>query len=171
MTDNEVHEALVAWISGLTGVTVIKAHQSGPAPALPYIMINHTGTVDVRDHAAYVDYTDTGAPIDPEDEASKTKIRADVEIETEWRFSVHAYGAIPPDILRPLKSAAKLAQINEPLLPGLHIHEAGIINNVPDWINDAWEPRAQMPIYVRGVTTEGFVVDTIDDTSFNVSRA
>ena len=56
-------------------------------------------------------------------------------------------------------------------MPGLHIHEAGIINNVPDWINDAWEPRAQMPIYVRGVTTEGFVVDTIDDTSFNVSRA
>lgn len=167
MTDNEVHEVLVAWVAGLTGVTVIKAHQSGPSPALPYIMINHTGTVDVRDHAAYVDYTDTGVPNDQ----GENEIRADVEIETEWRFSVHAYGGNPPDILRPLKSAAKLAQINEPLLPGLHIHEAGIINNVPDWINDAWEPRAQMPIYVRGVTTEGFVVDTIDDASLNVSRA
>jgi hypothetical protein len=37
---NELYTGLVAYINALTGVTVIRANQSAPAPAPPYITIN-----------------------------------------------------------------------------------------------------------------------------------
>ena len=37
-------------------------------------------------------------------------------------------------------------------------------------VNEKWEERAQCDIFLHGVTRDGFVIDTIDDTSINVER-
>jgi hypothetical protein len=166
MTDNEVHGTLVQWVAAITGKTTIKAHQSGPAPTLPYVMVNFTGSNQVRDHEQTVEYTDTGVP----NTSGKNKISAAPVIEMEWRFSVHAYGPTPTDILRPIVSAAKLSQVMEPMYPGLVIHEVSRIRSVPDWIDSQWEPRAQIDIMVHGLTRDGFIIDTIDQYSLDIQR-
>lgn len=167
MTDDQVHSAVVRWIASTAVVVAIKSHQSGQSPALPYAMVNMTGTAAVREHEQGVEYTDTGVP----NISGENKISAAPVIETEWRFSVHAYGANPTGVLRPVVSAAKLSQIMEPMFPGLVVHEISQIRNVPDWIDSRWEPRAQMDLIIRGLTRDGFVIDVIDETTFNIERA
>jgi hypothetical protein len=159
MTDDEIHSALVRWLHGITGLVVIKAHQSGPSPALPYIMVNLTGSVAIREWSQAVEYE--------EDTAGVT---ATPPIETEWRFSVHAYGSNPTGILRPVRAAAQLAQKNEALFPALVIHECSQVRNVPDWINEAWEPRGQMDIHLRGLARDGFLIDVIEQAPFDFNR-
>ena len=154
MTDDQVVTALVAWLAAHTGVAVIRTHESGVAPALPYVAINLTGTAEVREHAAEIEYADVA-----------TNVVARPVIETEWRFSVHAYGESPTDLLRPIRSAVQLAQRLEPMMPTLVIHEVSQVRDVPDWINNAWRPRAQIDIFVRGLTRDGFVNDVIEQTS------
>src|ERR1044072_6334811 len=108
MTDDDVHTALVRWLGGLTGLTVIKSHQGGPMPALPYIMVNFTGMVPVRQHAMDREFTEaTGA------------ITEHVTIESEWGFSLHSYGTNPTSMLRPIVTAYEVAQRQEPLLPSV----------------------------------------------------
>ena len=159
MTDDDVHSALVRWLKALTGLTTIKTYQSGPAPSGSYIAVNLTGTAQVREWAQATEYE--------EDTAGVT---ATPPVETEWRFSVHAYGPNPTGILRPVRSAAQLAQKNEALFPALVIHECSQVRNVPDWINEAWEPRAQMDIYLRGLARDGFLIDVIEEAPFDFNR-
>ncbi|MDO9417033.1 phage neck terminator protein [Pararhizobium sp.] len=166
MTNDEVHSAIVRWIASVANVETIKDHQGIKRPSAPYIMVNYTGSSEVREHAQNVEFTDTGLP----NSEGKTQISAAPVIEVEWRFSVHAYGPGPTDRLRPIVSAVKLSQVIEPLLPALVIHELSQIRNVPDMIENAWEPRAQMDIFVRGLTRDGFVVDTIDVAPFTISK-
>lgn len=165
MTNDQVHTALNQWIRAKTGNgTIIKAHQGGTAPALPYIMTNFTGSAEVRQHNITVEFTDTGV----ENSEGENIITAAPVIEMEWRFSVHAYGTSPTDRLRPIVSAMKMLQPMEPLVPGLHVHEISQIRNVPDWINNAWQPRAQMDLFVRGIIRDQHAVDVIDDAPFTV---
>ena len=163
MTDDDVHSALVRWLSGITGATVIKTHQSGPAPDTPYIAVNMTGTSEIREHAQSVEYTE----LETVNSQGKNEISAAPVIETEWRFSCHAYGSDPTSILRPIRSAAQVAQKNEPMMRLLVIHEVSQVRNVPDWLNEAWEPRGQIDVILRGLTRDGFVVDTIEDAPFD----
>jgi hypothetical protein len=158
------------WIEALTGRTTIKAHQGGKAPDLPYVMVNMTGMFEVREHPQDIEYedADTGdmGTGDVFPDVTATPI-----IEAEWRFSVHAYGSNPTDLLRPVVSAVKLAQMQEPLMPGLIIHEISQIRNVPDWINEQWQPRAQMDINVRGLIKDGHVIDVIEEAPLDIDRA
>lgn len=159
MTNDEVWSAVVRWLRARTGVTTIKAHESGQAPALPYVMVNLLGIFEVRQHEMDVEYS------------GDTEITETPVIEAEWRFSVHAYGGSPTDILRPIVSAVKLAQIMEPLMPGLVIHEISQIRSVPDWINEQWQPRAQMDLNVRGLIKDGHVIDVIEEAPLDIERA
>ncbi|UNK39381.1 hypothetical protein MNR02_06650 [Shinella sp. H4-D48] len=168
MTNDDVHSAVVRWIKAKTGVIAIKAHQSGRTPALPYVMVNDTGTAEVRRWHQQTEYTET----DAENSAGEKIVTAAPVIEMEWRFSVHAYGPSPTDRLRPIVSAVKVSQAMEPLMPGLHVHEVSAIRDVPDWINNAWQPRAQMDIIVRGIIRDSVgEVDVIDEYSFEIARA
>ncbi|NTS31267.1 hypothetical protein HQ945_08365 [Phyllobacterium sp. BT25] len=166
MTDAQVTVALVHWIASITGKTVIQSYQGGDDPALPYIMVNPTGVAEVRKWAQEDVYTDTGVP----NGEGKTKILATPVIEVEFRFSVHSYGPSPTDVLRPIRTAFHLTQMNEPLMPGLIPHEISQIRDVPDWINNRWEPRAQMDVFLRGLVKDGFVIDTIEEYSFEFIR-
>lgn len=167
MTNEQVHSALVRWLATLTALKVIKDHQSGQAPALPYIMVNMTGMFEVRENAMDIEFSEG---IDPPG-ADLPPITATPVIEAEWRFSVHSYGPAPTDILRKIVSATKLAQVMEPLMPGLIIHEVSQIRNVPDWINNGWQPRGQIDVIVRGLTRDGHVIDVIEETTFEIERA
>jgi len=159
MTDDDVHSALVRWLHDLTGLTTIKAYQEGPRPALPYIMVNLTGTAAIREWSQAVEYE--------EDTAGVT---ATPPVETEWRFSVHAFGPNPTSILRPIRSAAQLAQKNEALFPALVIDECSQVRNVPELVNEKWEPRAQMDIHLRGLARDGFLIDVIEHAPFDFDR-
>lgn len=165
MTNDEVWSAVVRWVKGKTGKTTIKSHQSGPSPATPYAMVNFTGAAEVRRWHSNVEYehADTG-DIDTGD--VHPDVTARMVIEMEWRFSIHAYGADPTDVLRPIVSAHKLTQAMEPMFPNLTVHEISQIRNVPDWINEQWQPRAQMDLIVRGIIRDSAgTVETIEDTS------
>lgn len=162
-TDREIHSAVVRWVKAHTGLpTVIKGEQGGDLPALPYGMVNLTGTAEIRQHPQEIEYEDRGIDVG---------VDAFPIIEVEWRFSLHAYGDNSTDALRPIRSAYHLAQANEPLMPGLVIHEVSQIRDVPDYVNEAWEQRAQMDFIVRGLTRDGVLIDTIEThEGFNVTR-
>jgi hypothetical protein len=158
MTNNEVHSRLVQWLRGVVSTTVIKAYQGGQAPALPYVMVNMTGMVVLRQHPGEVLYSEASG-----------RVTSRPEQDVEWRFSVHAYGESPTDILRPVLTAYQIPQAQEPLLPALFIHECSQIRYIPEWINDQWQPRANMDVIMRGLITDGFVIDVIEQGSFDIS--
>lgn len=153
MDDDTLHSQVVQWIKSRTDCTVIKSYQSGPEPARPYIEVNLTGVAEVRDHAADFDFEGEG-----DDDVTMSP-----SIETEWRFSLHAYGPKPTKWLRPIRAAAQIPQMNEPLMPGVTVHEVSQIRHIPDYVNNAWRPRAQMDFIVRGMVRDGFIVDVISD--------
>ena len=167
MTNDEVHSAVVRWLATQTGVTVIKSHQGGTSPDTPYVMVNMTGTAEVRERAIDIEFTETAV----ENSEGEKIVKAAPVIEMEWRFSVHSYGDNPTDILRPVASAMKLSQVMEPLLPGLIIHEISEVRNVPDWINNQWQPRGQMNVFARGIIRDASNVDVIDEYSFDIAQA
>lgn len=166
MTENEIHSALVRWLADATGLKTIKGQQSGKVPPHPYCMVNLTGITEVRAHpqeTLWERHPDT-----PEGDSQRST--ATPVIETEWRFSVHVYGDEPTTYLRKLRSNFHLAQANEPLLPGLIIHELSQVRDVPDFNNATWEPRAQMDMYLRGLAKDGVLVDTIETYGFDIQR-
>lgn len=168
MTNDEVHSALVRWLALLTGAIVIKAHQSGPVPALPYIMVNMMGVYELHEREMDVEFVEADEPLPGDD---LPLITATPVLEAEWRFSVHSYGPAPTDLLRPLVSASKLAQATEPLMPGLVLHGVSQIRNVPDWINNQWQPRGQADVSLRGLIRDGHIIDVIEETTFVTERA
>jgi hypothetical protein len=152
MTDREVHSAMVRWLAGVTGLKVIKDHQSEKRPDNPYIVVNMLSRARVRNHPSNYEYEE-----DTAEDVTTSPVMA-----VEWHFSVHAYGDNPTDILRPIRSAVELPQLQESLHP-LMIHDVSSRDNrVPDFINEKWEERAQMDIYVQGYTRDGFVIDMIE---------
>lgn len=162
MTDDDIHTALVRWLANLTGLVVIKSYEGGPEPARPYIEVNFTTRREVREHEQRIDF-------DEDDTAGEVVARP--VIECEWSFSLHAFGtAQPTDLLRPVVSAIKLAQVQEPILPGLVIHEISQIRHIPDYVGEQWRKRAQMDMFLRGVTRDGFVIDVIETTEFDIER-
>lgn len=162
MTDDAVWSAVIRWIALHAGCTVIRSHEGGRRPAKPYVMVNFTTSREVRENPQRIEWAEDTA----EDEVTATPV-----IETEWQFSIHAYGNTPSDILRPIRSVAHLPQPNEPLMPSLAVHEVSAIRHVPDYINEAWEPRAQMDLFVHGLTRDGVLVDVIEDVSFDIQPA
>lgn len=175
MTDDEVHGAFVSWLNGLLVPPVLKAYPEEPILDTAHVVANFIKSIEVRDHAQETLYENV-------QHEGEERVKATPQIETEWHFSVHAYGlsridpvsntlrspapATPMDILRPLRAAAQLAQINEPLMPVFTVHEVSPIRNVPDWVNNKWRARAQCDIYIRGIVKDGFIIDVIEETSF-----
>ena len=161
MTDDDITGALVEWLHALIKVTVIQGEQSGDRPALPYVMVRFTGSAELREHAQDIDFAE---------DAVSGRVTATPLIDTEWRFSVHAFGGSPTDLLRPIRSAMAMAQANEPLAPGLLIHEVSQIRSIPEQVNNAWEPRAQIDVFLHGVARDGVLIDTIEHYGFDISR-
>lgn len=158
MTFDEVQDALVLWISALTGLTVIAARQGIDRPALPYLMVEKQSMDELTERPSDVEYLEL-ASLNSE---GFNEIQATPVIDVEWTFFVYSYGASGDIQLQRIKSAVHLSQIQEPLLPGLNIHETGVVNNIPEFLDQAWEPRFQMNVMLRGLSDSGHVIDTIE---------
>lgn len=163
MTEDQIRTKLADWIARVTGKTVIFAHEEGKRPALPYLMLNKTGSRAVRDHEQTIDF-DPPYPDEPVDTSTEyPPVTASPVIEREWAFSLHAYAVEQPsNILRPLDSARRLEQMLEPEYPSLVVFDMSRIREVPEYVNEAWEPRANVDIFLRGLTRDGFVIDVIN---------
>lgn len=162
MKDSEVRDKFLKWLALVVApVVVINARESGKRPATPYVMAELLSTVKVRENEQYTKYS--------EDEPSERVLARPIN-EMEWHFSVFGYGGEPSDVLRPLLSAAQLAQVNEPMMPGVIVHRMSLIRQVPEWVNAVWEPRAQMDVYLRGLTDDGHLIDTIETYEFDFNR-
>ena len=158
MTDAELLTAVCGVVQTITGAArVIEAYPAAAPPSLPYIEVNFLGSAPVRanqieDEFAEVDGIETQTPV----------------VDTEWRFSVHAFGQGSSDLLRRLVSGARLLQPQEAIEP-LIIHEVSEVRSVPEYVNNAWQPRAQADLFIRGLTRDGFVIIPIDEASFTIN--
>lgn len=156
MKDSAVYAAVTAWVARVTGTKTIRSHEGGKHPRPPLVVVNLTGTHEIRAHPQNVEYSGD--------------VMAVPVLDVEWRFSLHAYGPNPTDILRPLRSVAHIAQANEPLMPGMTVFDVSQIRRVPDFVNERWEDRAQIDLFVRGLTRDGVVIDVIEQHEINFFR-
>lgn len=158
MTDAELLNAVCGIVQTITGAAhVIEVYQGAEPPAAPYIAVNFLGSARVRtnqieDEFSEEDGVETQTPV----------------VETEWHFSVHAYGEGGSDWLRRLVAGALLLQPQEAIEP-LIIHEVSEVRSVPEFVNNAWQPRAQADLFIRGLTRDGFVIIPIDEASFTIN--
>lgn len=164
MTNDQVQEALVRWLRDVTGVTVIKSHQGIDRPELPYIMLEKGTVEELSEHPEQMRHD----VLDTLNAEGLNELKVTPLIELEWLMLVYSFGEDQSSALRKVKQAVHVKQIQEPL-GVLNIHETGVINSIPEFVDQEWEPRSQMNIMVRGVSTDGFIIDTIEEhTSFDV---
>lgn len=159
MTNTQVHEALIMWLSSLFNVTVIKDRQGIKRPTIPYMMVDLANFGEVRQWPSYPKFVDLGTL----NSEGLAEVEATPIMEMEWVFLVFYYGAGGDEVLSRLKSARHLPQIQETLMPSMTIHEVGRVNSVPEFVDERWEPRAQVNVVLRGLSSDGFVVDVIEE--------
>lgn len=155
MTNNEVHEQLIEWLGDLLGVTVIKDRQQADRPAAPYGMVDLANWRNLHEHVDDIRFS------------GEEVVTATPDLEIEWVFLFFVYGAQGENLVRRLQSAVHLSQLQEPLRPALTIHEVSAANSIPELVGELWEPRTQVNIVVRGKSSDGFIVDVIEEHGFN----
>lgn len=157
MTDDQVLSGIVQWLAAATGQTVIKAHQSGTRPTKPYVMADLTDVAPINAQIPETALVEL-ASVNPQGEFD---VKATPRLKMEWRIMVTAFGDAPTSILRPAHAAAQLPQLCESIRP-LSIHDIGRVQDVPEWVKNAWEPRAVMMMNIHGHADDGFVIDVFD---------
>lgn len=166
MTDDEIWSALVGWVRDISlPIPVIRTHQSGQAPADPYIAINFLGASPVRDHEQAHKYSEEGAP-DSDDEFDPVVVR--MPVETDWRFSIHSYGENASAPLRKIEGASKVPQIME-LLGEDFGFVPGPVLVLPEFVQNEWRDCAQMNLSLRGILADAFKVDVIGAIPFTIN--
>ena len=156
MTEDDIETALVTWLNVQTGYTTIRAYQDGPRPALPYLTTHLTNVREVREHPQTIAYHET-ANVNTSGEQEVVAIPV---IEYEWEFSLTCYGAQPATPLREVKSLSQVTQRMEPMFPALTIFDTKHVNLVPEYVQNAWEPRAKMRTMIRGLIGADQALDT-----------
>lgn len=163
MTNEEVHEELIVWLHSLLGIVVIKDRQQAERPALPYGMVDLASWGDLDEHETQLRYEDV-------ETAEGPVVRVTPEVPREWTFLFFTYGDAPDVYMNRLKSAVHLPQVQEALLAvGLVIHEVSTANSIPELVGERWEPRAQVNITVRGVSSESFDTSVIEQHEFQIT--
>lgn len=165
MTNNDVHEKLIEWLGSLLGIVVIKDRQQADRPALPYGMVDLANWRNIHDHVDDIGYITTDTP----NTEGKLEVIATPDLEIEWVFLFFIYGAQAENLVRRLQSAVHLTQLQEPLRPALTVHEVSGGNSIPELVGEQWEPRTQVNIVVRGKSSDGFVIDVIEEHGFNIT--
>lgn len=158
MTDDQVQEALIRWLTTVTGLKVIKAHQGVDRPEGAYLMVEKQTVEELSENVCEFRYEDQ----ETLNSAGNEEVKATPIIELEWLMFIFSFGEGQSGALRKVKQAAYLTQIQEPLFPVLNIHETGVINSIPEFVDQRWEQRSQLNIMLRGVSSDGFIIDTIE---------
>jgi hypothetical protein len=162
VTDEEMQNTVVQWLSTVAKCTTIREFQSGPIPEYPYVTVRYVSSKEVRQHERDFLY---------EDDAPSGRVWAAPILEVEYMFSVNGFSSSSPtDLLRPIRSAIKVNQVTEPLMPMFIIHRASEIKNLSEWDSEAWNGQAQMDIFMRGLEADGHLIDVIEQYKFIFSR-
>jgi len=167
-TEKEVHERIVDWCALVTGLLTIKDHQSGKRPSNEHLMVHFlSGPDDVRFLPVHIEYAETGS----DNSEGNPQIEAIPVIESEWTFSIHSMNG--EDVMRPIRQIRSRAKMEGPQLGLSHllsIHNIGKPNNLPEMINNEYEPRAHVMMTIRGYTRDGFLIDVIDEAPITAIR-
>lgn len=166
MTNDEVHEAVIRWLGTLWAITVIKGFQQGPVPAVPFARVHLTHWNELSRNERTVNYTE----LDTENSEGLKEIRATPDFEIQWSFQVVVFGSAGGNLIRKLQSAIRLLQIQEPLFPNLTVQHVSDAASLPELVDGRWEPRVHVTVAVRGRSSDGHVIDTIEDANFDIAR-
>lgn len=164
MTEAEVRAKLNSWLAGVVGQQmVISARPDAPRPGKPYVMTNLMLSGPVHPDAIVDEFTvaDEGTE---DEQISQHPVQ-----DWFWRFSVHAYGDDPSGTLRKVRVAFQVLTAREPLYP-LTVHSVSDVRDVPELVENEWEPRANVDIELRGIVRDGVEIDVIEETSFTAER-
>lgn len=164
MKNIDAHEELILWLGELLGLTVIKDRQGADRPAVPYAMVDLANWRDLSQHAAKIDYRES-TDLNTE---GKRIVMARPDIEIEWTFMLFVYGPNADEYVRRLQASYHFSQVQERLIPDIHIHEISAANSIPELIDEKWEPRVQVNLIVRGKASDEFVADVIEQTGTEV---
>lgn len=165
MIDSTVHGNLIEWLAAVSGATVVQAYQSALPPSEPYISVALDATREVSEHPIALPIVATGETT----EDDKTEVEQKPAIEREWQFGMHAVGAGGDELLRKIRVASHVTYHLQNLYP-LKIHEIGQVNRLPDERNLRWENRAACDLFLRGITRDGVLIETIESAPVTLSR-
>lgn len=161
MTNEQVHERIIEWLTALLGLVIYKDRQQMDRPSV-YGTVDLANWRNLSEHPADFDYNETGAL----NSEGKPEIQVVPDIEIEWVFLFMVYGPGCDNRIRRLQTAVLVEQTMESLLPELVIHEVSSANSLPELVGERWEQRVQVNIAVRGKATDGFTVDVIDEHEY-----
>ncbi len=164
MTNDEVHTRLNEWLYDLLGIVIIKDRQAADRPPTPYGMSDLVNWNNIDSNVDYINYKN----LDTLNSAGLPEVEATPVLEIEWVFLFFIYGAQGENLVRRLQSAVHLTQLQEPLRPNFIIHEVSRANSIPELVGEKWEPRTQVNIVVRGKSSDGFVIDVIEQHDFTI---
>lgn len=165
MIDSTVHAAIVEWLASVSGATVVQAYQSAPPPAEPYISAALDATREVSQYPIALPIVATGEATSE----GKAEVEQAPAIEREWQFGLHAMGAGGDELLRKIRVSSHVTYHLQNLYP-LKIHQIGQVNRLPDERNLRWENRAACDLFLRGITRDGVLIETIESAPVTISR-
>jgi hypothetical protein len=164
VTEDDLYTRVIKWLRQRSGLDVIIRDSLGkPRPTGPYGMVNL-----IRSEALFEPVTREYAvnpehvpiPADPATERDPPFLQIPVT-EWEWTFSFNIYAPSGSDAARKVLSAASVLAGVEGLLPFV-LHRNSAIRRIPELVNEGWEDRVQMDLFIRGLARDGVPVDVAE---------
>lgn len=168
MSAEKAREDFIEWLNDFCPdeVTIIKSHEGGSRPKLPYLVVEKGPVAELFTNSRHINYKE----LETLNSANQNEVLASPIVPTQFTMLVSGYGVGAENQLNRIKQAAYLPQVQEPMYPVLKIHETGVLNYVPEKVENEWEDRYQMNVELRGVVSDGFVIDTIDSQEFDFNQ-
>lgn len=168
MSAEQARESFIEWLNGFCpeDVTVIKSHEGGARPNFPYLVVEKGPVVELFTNSRFVKYEE----LESLNSEGFNEIQASPIVPTQFTMLVSGYGVGAENQLNRIKQAVYISQVQEPMYPVLKIHETGVLNYIPEKVENEWEDRHQMNVELRGVVKDGFVIDTIDSQEFDFNQ-
>lgn len=161
MSGDPVWDAVVTWVKKTTSLPVIKDRSSGVVPYRNYLLVNKLSMDRTTENNIRVWTTER--EVDGE-----MVIEHLPDVVFEWVFSVTAEcadTALGQNALVRLQNAASMSVSQEPLWPAYRIQRTSIIRYIPTFINEAWERKSQMDVFIHGKINDvhqGYVIEQFE---------
>lgn len=158
MTHAQIIQALKDWLNGnkgSAGITVIRANQNAPRPALPYITLYVTSTT-------MGDHSNISAP--------NSAGTASIENEQAVMASVQCFGDDSKSIMDGLRQSLEKVTVRQALrAAGLpYIRTLNGVNDLTEVVGTKYETRAGMDLEFRAVSavTDNIgVIESVEGTA------
>jgi hypothetical protein len=160
MTELEQFTTLRTWILAITDLPeIIRAHPDAPRPSGVYGVLNlvNANRINWPDDYDYAQL-DGSTVVDTGDDYPTEQIPVE---QWEYQWSFHLYGPGGADQAARLISAARSDAALLRLHP-LTLHRTSMVRRVPELIENVWEERAQIDLFVHARVRHGFKSDRVD---------